>query len=306
MLQGRSAAAIFPAPADMETRSEPGGPVAPDEALPTAPSGVLDLHKGIWDPPRIPDPRNGRGCLRWPEHQRLFCEQTGEVILGRCKATNLCPYCRLLAVVETAEMLLLDAMEFAPSLLLTLTAREHLTRCDTHDHLRQVLRAARKRWPVEWHVQVEFQKRGALHLHHLVKGVPLDDGDRFLQLVTRVWCGRLDAEPVAQSVREITGADGLVRYLQKELAHGLKKEQAPPIGWKGHRTSQTRGYLVRPASQMREEARASLRLDRALWRAHQLGYEGEDAAVAAQEELEQRAELTWRLRAIDPTAHAAS
>jgi hypothetical protein len=43
------------------------------------------------------------------------------------------------------------------------------------------------------------------------------------------------------------------------LAHGLKAEQAAPLGWKGHRTSQTRGYLVRPASVMRQEARTALR-----------------------------------------------
>ena len=46
-----------------------------------------------------------------------------------------------------------------------------------------------------------------------------------------------------------------MRYVSKMLAHGLKAEQAPPVGWRGHRTSQTRGYLVRPASVMRDEAR---------------------------------------------------
>jgi hypothetical protein len=51
------------------------------------------------------------------------------------------------------------------------------------------------------------------------------------------------------------------------LAHGMKAEQRPPLGWRGHRTSQTRGYLVRPASVMRQEARASLREKRRLWRA---------------------------------------
>lgn len=29
---------------------------------------------------------------------------------------------------------------------------------------------------------------------------------------------------------------GVVRYVSKMLAHGLKAEQAPPLGWRGHRT----------------------------------------------------------------------
>ena len=263
------------------------------------PAAVLDLHKGISPPTRIPDPRAGRGCLRWPEHQRLLNIDTGELIMGRCKATNLCPYCRILAVIETAEMLLLDAMEHAPTLLMTLTAREHLSRKDTHRHLEHALRSARRRWPVQWHVQVEFQKRGALHLHLLVKGVPVDVADQLLDTIASVWCRRVDAERPGQSVKEISGAQGIVRYLQKELAHGLKQEQAPPLGWRGHRTSQTRGYLVRPARVMREEARQSLRLGRALWRAHQSGYEGEAAEIVAQAEGLDRAAQEWRMYALN-------
>lgn len=94
---------------------------------------------------------------------------------------------------------------------------------------------------------------------------------------------------------ELSDAQGVVRYLQKELAHGLKAEQAPPIGWRGHRTSQTRGYLVRPASAMREEARASLRAKRALRRAVKDGYEGEAAEQVAQAALLAQSAATWRL-----------
>jgi hypothetical protein len=71
----------------------------------------------------------------------------------------------------------------------------------------------------------------------------------------------------------IESAERTVSYLSKVLSHGLKAEQAPPIGWRGHRTSQTRGYLVRPASVMREEARRSLRVKRAI-------YKGADAVTA--------------------------
>jgi hypothetical protein len=171
-------------------------------------------------------------------------------------------------VVETVEMLTLDAMEWAPTLWLVLTAREHLTRRDTYRHLEQVRKALRRRWPdIEFFVQVEFQRRGALHLNLLVKGVPVELLEELLAVVVERWCSRVDALPVGQWGGAIDDAAGTVRYLAKMLAHGLKAEQAPPIGWRGHRTSQTRGYLVRPASVMREEARESLRAKRRLWRA---------------------------------------
>jgi hypothetical protein len=125
--------------------------------------GSLDLHEGIRDP------LEKRGCQRWPESLRLLNETTGELRRGRCRATNLCLYCARLFAVETSEMLLLDAMEDAPTIYLVLTAREHLTRAQCTDHLRQLRRAARKRWPsIRWAVLVEFQRRGALHLNLLV------------------------------------------------------------------------------------------------------------------------------------------
>jgi hypothetical protein len=77
------------------------------------------------------------------------------------------------------------------------------------------------------------------------------------------------------------------------LAHGLKAEQAPPLGWRGHRTSQTRGYLVRPASVMRQEARRALKVKRLIYR-------GLDALTA---DLEvSAAELVrWELRQVNPS-----
>jgi hypothetical protein len=102
-----------------------------------------------------------------------------------------------------------------------------------------------------------------------------------------VWCSRVDALPVGQWSGAIADELGVVRYLQKTLSHGLKREQAPPIGWRGHRTSQTRGYLVRPASQMRIEARRSLRLKRKL-------HAGLDVAAAERELLVDEL-TTWSL-----------
>jgi hypothetical protein len=46
----------------------------------------------------------------------------------------------------------------------------------------------------------------------------------------------------------------------------MMSSQAAAIGWRGHRYSSTRDYLVRPAAVMREEARRSLRGKRELWK----------------------------------------
>ena len=249
------------APLDRGDKASAAGAVAASNlAGATTEGGALDLHEGICDPA-------ADGCARWPEHLRLLNESTGELVRGRCRATNLCVYCQRLYVVETVEMLTLDALEYAPTLWLVLTAREHLTRTDTYSHLRQLRKAARLRWPeVEWFVQVEFQRRGALHLNLLVKGVAAADLEPFSALASSLWCARVDALPVAQWADVVNDGYGVTRYISKMLAHGLKAEQAPPPGWRGHRTSQTRGYLVRPARVMRQEARRSLQEKRALWR----------------------------------------
>lgn len=269
-----------------------------------AAGGPLDLHEGIVDPPA---PR--LVCERWPEHLRLLNLTTGELLPGRCKATNLCPYCQRLYVVETVEMLTLDAMEYAPSTWLVLTAREHLSRADCRRHLEQLRRSLRKTWPgIEWFVQAEFQRRGALHLNLLLKGVPVADLRELYEAATSLWCSRVDASagPFEDMARGgqwggvVQDGVGVVRYVSKMLAHGLKAEQAPPMGWRGHRTSQTRGYLVRPASVMREEARESLREKRRLWKLLAGHPEGESIPAALLEiELElareRASDASWRL-----------
>lgn len=302
MVQVRPDGALAPGAAGLQTAATGALPAAlasiaavpaqrgihsPDSAVDVA---CLDLHEGI-------DGLFGQtGCRRWPSALRLRNEQTGELVLGRCRSTNLCPYCQRLYVVETVEMLTLDAMEYAPTLWLVLTAREHLTRADCRRHLDAVLRSVRRKFPaVEWFVQVEFQRRGALHLNLLVKGVEGGDLHALHEQVVKIWCKRVDALPVGQWAGVVEDAGGVVKYLSKMLAHGLKAEQAPPIGWRGHRTSQTKGYLVRPASAMRKQARESLKLKRELWKAIEAGHDPHDAELIARENLELAARSTWVL-----------
>ena len=250
----------------------------------------LDLHEGIDNPP----PKTG--CARWPAALRLRNELTGELVHGRCKATNLCDYCQRLYVVETVEMLTLDALEYAPTFWMVLTAREHLTRAEARRHLDVLIRRMRKQWPlIAWFVQVEFQRRGALHLNLLIKGVPLEAEDELRERMTERWCARVDAEPVGQWLEPVADAEGVVKYLSKMLAHGLKAEQAPPLGWKGHRTSQTKGYLVRPAAVMRRQAREALRSKREIWKATEAGANAHDAELQAHDAIALAAKSTWVL-----------
>lgn len=218
----------------------------------------------------------------------------GQHVKGRCRATNLCEYCARLMAVETSELLLLDALENAPQLYVVLTARELLDRADCRRHLCQLLRSLRKRWPaVQWACLVEFQRRGALHLNLLVKGVPTEAAQELHERISRLWCARVDAEPQGQFVGPVSDGGGLVRYI---ALHFLKPGQAPPIGWRGHRISYTGGYLVRPARQLREEAKRSLRLKRELWRARQQF--GDDALVVeqvAQARVAGAEQRRWRL-----------
>ena len=254
-----------------------------------AAGGALDLHKGIVEVEAWEDPVR-RGCGRWPEDLRLLNKTTGELVRARCRATNLCDYCARLFAVETSEMLLLDAMENAPTLYVVLTAREHLEIAACREHLSQLRKSLKLRWPgIEWAKTAEMQKRGALHLNLLTKGVWVEDREELRERIIELWCSRVDAEGKAQFVGEVSDGPGLVRYT---TLHFLKPEQAPPKGWKGHRFSCTRGYLVRPAAVMREEAKRSLRLKRLIYKGL--------PADAAELELEFLAGQIWSLRHVQP------
>jgi hypothetical protein len=254
----------------------------------------LDLHWGILD---VGGHGQTSGCPRARDEHRLISDG-GKVVRVRCKGPNVCLYCRKLATIETVETLMLDAMEDAPTIGVVLTAREHLTRRDTYEHLNQLRRAIRRHWPqAQWFVQVEFQLRGALHLNLLVKHVPAAEVDRFRAIAVAIWCKRVDARPSGQWCRAFSasegGAEGFVRYVAKIMAHGLKASQAPPLGWRGHRTSQTRGYFVRPVAEMRAEARASLLIKRELWKALESGLTAHDAELAAHESAARAAAEGW-------------
>lgn len=125
--------------------------------------------------------------------------------------------------------------------------------------------------------------------------MPVVNCDELRTVVGTAWCRRVDAEMVGQWAGEIGNGVAVAKYITGTLAHGLKAEQAPPVGWKGHRTSQTGGYLVRPAAVLRQEARRALHARDALRRAIEGGLSAHDAELAAHDELERADATTWRL-----------
>lgn len=235
----------------------------------------LALNKGIATPEVWPDPRPVGSCHRSREDLRLLNLATGELIYTRCKATNLCPECRVYAVRETIEMLLLDALEYPPVAMATLTAREFPKGPELRDTLRKVVLACRRRWEgFEWFVPRERHRSGQHHIHPLIKGVTEADFPELYDVITGVWCGRHDAVAYPfdlradgpQGLKSVNEGQGLVRYLSKDLSHSLKSAQALEFGFRGHRTSQTRGYFPEGAAVMRERAKASLRHRALIWK----------------------------------------
>jgi hypothetical protein len=267
----------------------------PSGAREHAAEAPLDLHEGISDPAL-------GGCGRWPEHMRLLSSH-GEVVRGRCRATNQCSYCARLAAVENAELLSLDALSgTAPEVWAVLTTRTaDADPARFYDSRRQVMRALQRRWPdVEYAALVEFttgygpRSHGARrpHWNLLLKGIPADDVDLVRDVITTVWCAREDAQPHAQFVGAIAEIGGLMRYL---ALHFQKESQRPPEGWRGHRFTKSRGYLATTTPEAREAARQSLRHKRAVWRALRRGLGAHDAELAAHEERAVAAETSWRL-----------
>jgi hypothetical protein len=183
------------------------------------------------------------------------------------------------------------------------TSREHLTRPQFNKHLWRVREKLRRHgWQWEHFVQVEFQRRGALHANLLVKGVRADRLADFHRAFALEWCARVDAEPVGQWAEAIDDALAVSKYCSKMLAHGLKAEQRPPLGWQGHRTSHTRGYFGRPMWQVRRDARASLQRKRELRRAALEGHTPMEAEAVADVRLLRAEQTVWELAVVEVEA----
>lgn len=261
----------------------------------------LDLHEGIAS--------NGssEGCSRWPAHFWLLSSH-GELVPGRCRATNLCEYCSRLAAVENAEILALDAERGQPpTVYLTLTTASTVLNPAAFRVTRnQFVKALRARWPgLEfawlWELTTGYAElsggKRRLHGNVLLKHHHSLDLADVADLVEAHWCRREDAVMAAQYVGLVEHMGGLMRYL---ALHFQKESQAPPIGWKGHRFKTSKGYLWTSTPEAREAARNGLRLKRELWRAIRAGVPAEDVQGVAEAVLRAAADTTWRLIQLKP------
>lgn len=284
---------------------ESGAPGALEALVdPGAPPGDLGLglHEGLWHPdPEHPSEK--LTCERWPESLRLWCMATGQLVRGRCKATNLCEYCCRLYVMESVEMLWLDACSGdAPNTYACLG-----TRTPTADPRpfyngrRLAVRALRRHWPVRYASTAEFTSgRGRRsegkrrpHWNLMLKGIPDAALDDARGVLVERWCHHVDAEPDAQDVRAIYQAGGLARYM---LDHFMKESQAPPKGWSGQRFNCSRDYFAPlTRADARWAARESLRLKRWIWKLESAGLPADVVLEAAQELAERDAAKAWDL-----------
>ncbi len=253
---------------------------------------ALDNQEGIDDAPRFGDALGTCVGRRFPWW--LLNMTTGLLVCPRCKSPNKCSHCRRLAARETVEMLSLAAEEAPPSLYLVLTTSEFVTRAQLRRDLCQIRRSIRLIWPrFEYFCALEWQKRGAIHVNLLVRGVAASLRDALLSRVLRVWKRRHRAVAAAQSVQEVRGAGRVAAYVHKLGEYLAKDDQAAPPGWRGHRSSQTRGFLPRPAAEMRPEAIRSLQ-----WKALRApllarGVDPCSAGWMAWDELEVRLSDVW-------------
>jgi hypothetical protein len=219
----------------------------------------------------------------------------------------------MLAAVENTEMLALDSMEGeAPEVWLCLTTRTAtLDMSEFYEARRQVMRAIQRRWRgARYACLLEFttgygERSGGARRPHwnlLLKGVPKsaverwrdpDTGESLHQLVSRIWCEHVDAEPQGQHVGPVNEAGGLMRYI---ALHFQKESQAPPRGFRGQRFNCSRDYFTnRTRAEMREAARESLWIKRRIHEAHELGLDAEAIEEYVEAKCAERFEHEWRL-----------
>ncbi len=217
----------------------------------------LDYLKGIDDPGVFSDVL--RDC-REGRHEWLGASvATGEIFPLRCKSPNKCSYCRELGARETVEMLDIAAVDAPPTVFVVLTTSEFLTRADLRRDLCQLRRAARRVWPdFEYFCALEWQRRGAIHVNLLVRGCEPTEAWDLMNRLWPVWKARHRADVRAQDASPIRSPRQAAAYVHKLGRYLTKSDQSAPANWRGHRSSQTRGYLGRSAAEVRMDARESL------------------------------------------------
>lgn len=193
----------------------------------------------------------------------------GRVAPVRCGRSNACRYCAMLAALENAHVLGLDAAVELPTVALCTTTA--LGRSTDWHGLREaehrLWERLRRRYGrveycgfLEWTTGRSRRSQGQRlpHLHHLVKGVPVDGDLERLEREARGWWQRYTGDAWRVDLREITSPAGAVRYF---VMHHEKTSQAPPPGTKHtKRMRPSKGYFGEPGrlAELRKQAAAEL------------------------------------------------
>jgi hypothetical protein len=130
------------------------------------------------------------------------------------------------------------------------------------------------------------------HWNDLWLFIPPEDADELRKTLVESWCSRVSSNARAQFTGAVSEVGGLMRYL---ALHFQKESQQPPVGWRGHRFTTTRGYVGRPMAEARADARAALRARRELHRALAMGLSGEEAEAEAARQVAYAQRLDWAL-----------
>jgi hypothetical protein len=179
----------------------------------------------------------------------MWLHPDGSLRWARCGRSNSCWYCARLSALENLVVLELDARHHsAPTVGMTLTTSAARTDDgELRRSVEQVTKALRRRWReleylafVEWTTGRASTSGGhrRVHVHVLLKELPVDDVDEAEAIVKRVWKARTGAHRV--EVRELRKAGGATAYL---ALHHRKQSQGPPAGWTGKRFRPSRGYF---------------------------------------------------------------
>jgi hypothetical protein len=190
----------------------------------------------------------------------------------------------------------LDAAIRCPTVGITTTTRDPDV---DHGRLRKaeasLWRALRKRHPelqylgfLEWTTGRHARdRRRRPHIHHLIKGLPVEAADELEAEIQRLW-KTYTGDAWRCDCRELRTPAGAIAYLS---LHHHKMEQAPPPGFKGKRLRPSKKYFEIPIRELRAIAKRQLADGRLAWAVDQTV----DAELFGKGEFEADAQLTEAL-----------
>ncbi len=201
-------------------------------------------------------------CKR-PARGMVWLLADGRTAPVRCGRSNSCEYCAWLSSVENSIVVGLDAKAEQPTVGLTLTthrpdfdmARFRLATADLFRWLRKMEgRQIEYLGLMEWTTGKKTSGKRP-HMHALLKGLDPGRAEELEPLVSARWKSLTEGAWVVDC-RPLRTPGGAIAYM---VGHHHKRDQAPPIGFRGKRIRPSKGYFTRPVAEIREEAKMTMR-----------------------------------------------